>query len=97
MRCHALEGSGDLRAALLKNGGAHDDEKPQGGQKGEGAESCNHRIDPSSERQTELDMICSSLSRAALVRRCNVPLLFLCVKSTVDGGEQALESTGCFG
>jgi hypothetical protein len=47
MRGLALEGSGDLRAAFLKNRGTHDHEQPQGGEKGEGAQRCNHRIDPS--------------------------------------------------
>jgi hypothetical protein len=47
MRRLAPEGGGDLRAAFLKHGRAHDDDQPQGGQKDEGAESCNHRVDPS--------------------------------------------------
>lgn len=32
-----LEGGGDLGAALLKNGGAQDHEKPQGSEEGQGA------------------------------------------------------------
>jgi hypothetical protein len=52
----APEGSGDLRAAFLKNRRTHDYQQPQRGEKGEGAESCNHRIDPSLERLTELDL-----------------------------------------
>jgi hypothetical protein len=47
MRWLAPEGGGDLRAAFLKDGRTHDDDQPQGGEKGEGAESCNHRVDPS--------------------------------------------------
>jgi hypothetical protein len=33
----ALEGSGDLRAAFLKNRSTQDDEQPQCGEKGQGA------------------------------------------------------------
>src|SRR5437870_3304753 len=55
----ALEGSGDLCAALLKNCRTHDYEQPQSGQEYEGAQSCNHRVDPSWERLTRLDPICS--------------------------------------
>jgi len=47
MRDLALEGSGDLGAAFLKNCGTDDHEHPQSGEEGEGAESCNHRVDPS--------------------------------------------------
>jgi len=47
MRHLALKGSGDLGAAFLKNCRTDDHEQPQGGEEGEGAESCNHRIDPS--------------------------------------------------
>jgi hypothetical protein len=46
MRRLAPEGRGDLGAAFLKDGRAHDDDQPQGSEKGEGAESCNHRVDP---------------------------------------------------
>ena len=46
-RRSALEGSGDLRAAFLKNRGPDDHQQPQGGKEGEGTQSCNHRIDPS--------------------------------------------------
>jgi hypothetical protein len=52
----APEGGGDLRAAFLKNRRTNDYQQPQGGEKGEGAKSCNHRIDPSLERLTELDL-----------------------------------------
>jgi hypothetical protein len=52
----APEGGDDLFAAFLKNRRTHDYQQPQGGEKGEGAESCNHRIDPSLERLTELDL-----------------------------------------
>jgi len=55
----ALEGSGDHGAAFLKNRSTQNHDQPQCGEKGEGAEWCNHRIDPSLERQTELDMFCS--------------------------------------
>jgi hypothetical protein len=47
MRGLALEGSGDPRAAFLKNRGTHDHEQPQSGEKGERGQRCNHRIDPS--------------------------------------------------
>ena len=40
----ALEGSGDLGAAFLKNRGTEDHQQPQSGEKGEGAERCNHGI-----------------------------------------------------
>jgi hypothetical protein len=40
----ALEGSGDLRAAFLKNRRTHDDQEPQSGEEGEGTKSCSHRI-----------------------------------------------------
>jgi hypothetical protein len=47
----ALEGSGDPGAALLKNRGTNDRQHPQGGKKGEGAQSCKHlRFSPSWER-----------------------------------------------
>jgi len=51
----ALEGSGDFRAAFIKNRRTDDDQHPQGGKEDEGAQSCSHRIDPSWERLTELD------------------------------------------
>jgi hypothetical protein len=60
LRLPALEGGGDLRPALLKNRRTHDHEQPQSGEEDEGAQSCNHRIDPSWERLTKLDLICSS-------------------------------------
>jgi hypothetical protein len=56
----ALEGGGDLRPALLKNRRTHDHEQPQGGEEDEGAQCCNHRIDPSWKRLTKLDPLCSS-------------------------------------
>jgi hypothetical protein len=59
MRRLAPEGSGDTRAAFPKNRSSHDNQKPQGGEKGEGAQRCNHRNNPSLERQTKPDTICS--------------------------------------
>jgi len=38
----ALEGSGDLLAAFLKNACAQHNQKPERGQEGQGAESCIH-------------------------------------------------------
>jgi hypothetical protein len=46
----ALEGSGNPRAASLKNCGTDDHDQPQSGKEGEGAKSCNHHIHPSSKR-----------------------------------------------
>ncbi len=43
----ALEGSGDFGAALLKYHGTQDHKQPQGCEKGEGAQRCNHRVHPS--------------------------------------------------
>jgi len=60
MRALALEGGGDLRAAFLKNASTDDHQQPKRGEKDEGAQGCNHRIDPSWERLTELDLFCSS-------------------------------------
>jgi hypothetical protein len=40
----ALEGGGDLRAAVLKNCRTHDNQQPQGGKESEGGKGCNHRI-----------------------------------------------------
>jgi hypothetical protein len=40
----ALEGGDDFRAALLKNLRAKHDEKPQGGQEGQGAQCCDHPL-----------------------------------------------------
>jgi len=40
----ALEGGGDLRAALLKNRCTDDHQEPKGGEEGEGAECCSHRV-----------------------------------------------------
>jgi hypothetical protein len=65
----APEGGGDLGAAFLKNRRTHDHQQPQGGEKGEGAQSCNHRIDPFVERLTELDLFRSISSIGARVRR----------------------------
>jgi hypothetical protein len=38
----ALEGSGDLGAAFLKNRGTDDRQQPQSGEEGEGAQGCKH-------------------------------------------------------
>src|SRR5689334_24689289 len=38
---------------------SHHDQQPKSGEEGEGAQSCNHRFDPSWERLTELDLFCS--------------------------------------
>jgi hypothetical protein len=80
MRWFALEGGGDLRAAFLKNRGAHHDQQPKSGEEGEGAQSCNHRFDPSWERLTELDLFCSSLEGIALLKCDNVLCSFSFVK-----------------
>src|SRR5436190_191780 len=72
----ALEGGDDLRAALLKNCRTHDYEQPQSGQEDEGAQSCNHRVDPCWECLTRLDPICSSEVPTAPVRLNTVPFLF---------------------
>jgi hypothetical protein len=47
MTLPALEGGGDLRAAFLKNCRTDDNQQPQSDEEDEGAQSCNHRIDPS--------------------------------------------------
>ena len=77
MRLLALEGSGDFRAALLKNGSTQDHEQPDRGKKDEGAQRCNHRIDPSWERPTELDLLCSSLAidRSSEAMQCSLYVL----------------------
>jgi hypothetical protein len=64
MKRFALEGSGDLCAAFLKNCGTDDHDHPQGGQENEGAQSCSHRFDPSWESQTKADPVCSTLAKA---------------------------------
>jgi len=38
----ALEGSGNLRAAFLKNHGTKHNEQPQSGKEGKGAQNCGH-------------------------------------------------------
>jgi hypothetical protein len=59
MRRLAPEGSGDPGAAFLKNRSTQNHDQPQGGEKRESTQGSNHRIDPSLERQTEPDLICS--------------------------------------
>jgi hypothetical protein len=63
MKRLALEGRGDLRAAFLKNCGADDDQHPNCGEEDEGAQSCNHRFNPSWESQTKVDPVCSTLAK----------------------------------
>jgi hypothetical protein len=50
----ALEGSGDFAAAFLKSLRTQDNEKPQGGQKRQGAENCSHLSSPPLRRYNVL-------------------------------------------
>jgi hypothetical protein len=100
MRSLALEGSGDLRAAFLKNRGTDDHEHPQSAEEGEGAQRrnhrCNHRIDPSWERLTELDTVCSNSEpvRSGEARQCSLYVLICQAAHRLSC--QALESAGAF-
>src|SRR4051812_43486876 len=93
----ALEGGGDLRAAFLKNRRTHDNQQPQGGEEDEGGQWCNHRIDPSWERLTEPDPICSSWrwTRSGEAGDCSLFVL-ACQEALIQPGQQ-LESVEKFG
>jgi hypothetical protein len=96
MRWLAPEGGGDLRATFLEDGGTHDDDQPQGGEKGEGTESCNHRVDPSeSANRTGPDLFQRGCACSVETSECS--LFVLACQEARAGATQYLERMREFG